>query len=81
VYKPGISKLVNNRVDYITAADNISSYRLTFQDEIFYRDRICSINPEAKKKPLRIVADLPWNLNKVYRARHPCWKRPTVPSI
>ncbi len=62
VYKPGISKLVNNRVDYITAADNISSYRLTFQDEIFYPGiEYVVVTPEAKKKPLRIVADLPWN--------------------
>jgi hypothetical protein len=62
VYKPGISKLVNNRVDYITAEDNISSYRLTFQDEIFYPGiEYVVLTPDAKKKPLRIVADLPWN--------------------
>jgi len=66
VYKPGISKLVNNRVDYITAADNISSYRISFQDEIFYPDiEYVVLTPEAKKKPLKIVADLPWRADQI----------------
>ena len=66
LYKLGISKLVNNRVDYITAADNASSYRLSFQDEIFYPDiEYIALTPDAKKKPLRIIPDLPWTSNQV----------------
>jgi hypothetical protein len=65
VYKPGISKLVDNRVDYITATDNVSSYRLSFQDEIFYPEiEYVILTPDAKKKPLKIVADLPWRADQ-----------------
>ena len=60
LYKLGISKLVNNRIDYITADDNVSSYRISFQDEIFYPDiEYVALTPQAKKKPLKIVPDYP----------------------
>jgi len=64
LYKLGISKLVNNRVDYITADDNHTSYRLSFQDEIFYPDiEYIALTSDAKKKPVSIVPDIPWREN------------------
>ena len=61
LYKIGISKIVNNRIDFITADDNQSSYRLSFQDEIFSPDiKYVAITQSAKKKPMKIIADHPW---------------------
>jgi len=61
IYKLGISKISNIRVDYVTADDNYSSYRLTFQDEIFYPGiEYVAISPSAKKKPLKIELDHSW---------------------
>ncbi len=61
LYKLGISKMVNSRIDYVTATDNYSSYRITFQDEIFYPDlEYVAITPSAKKRPIAIRADVPW---------------------
>ena len=64
LYKLGISKLVNNRIDFVTANDNVSSYRISFQDEIFYPGiEYIAVAPSAKKKPLNIKPDLPWKEN------------------
>ncbi len=62
LYKLGISKLVNNRIDYITADDdNYTSYRISFQDDIFYPDiEYVALTSDAKKKPVSIVPDTPW---------------------
>lgn len=61
LYKLGISKIVNNRIDFVTANDRVSSYRITFQDEIFYPGiEYIAISPSAKKKPISIIKDLPW---------------------
>jgi hypothetical protein len=61
VYKLGISKLVNGRTDEYTDPDNFRSYRVTFQDEIFYPDiEYVAITEAGKKKPLAIIEDLPW---------------------
>jgi hypothetical protein len=61
LYKLGISKMMNNRIDFVTTTDRVSSYRITFQDEIFYPDiEYVAIAPSAKKKPISIIKDLPW---------------------
>ena len=61
LYKLGISKIVNNRINYINADDNYNSYQIAFQDEIFYPDiEYVALTENKKKKPLEIVADNPW---------------------
>jgi hypothetical protein len=61
VYKLGVSKIVNGRVNYVTADDEHSSYRISFQDEIFYPDlEYVALTEDKKKKPLDIIADTPW---------------------
>jgi hypothetical protein len=70
VYKLGISKLVNARLDYHTAADDAyNSYRVSFQDEIFYPDlEYIALTPDQKKKPLNILDDRPWNVQGAYNS-------------
>jgi len=61
VYKLGVSKIVNGRIDYFSDEDNYSSYRMSIQDHIFYPDiEYIAITPDQKKKPLDIVTDEPW---------------------
>ncbi len=61
VYKLGVSKIVNGRVNYVTADDEYSSYRISFQDEVFYPDiEYIALTADKKKKPLDIIADTPW---------------------
>ncbi|MFC2089098.1 C25 family cysteine peptidase, partial [Calditrichota bacterium] len=62
VYKKGVSKIVNSRIDFYTNQDdNYSSYRLSFQDKIFYSGiEYIAITKDKKKKPISIVEDLPW---------------------
>ena len=61
VYKLGVSKIVNGRIDYYSDDDNFSSYRISFQDQIFYPDiKYIALTSDQKKKPLDIVADGPW---------------------
>jgi len=61
LYKLGVSKIVNSRIKYVTAEDEISSWQIAFQDEIFYPDiEYVALRENQKKKPLAIVADSPW---------------------
>ncbi len=51
VYKLGVSKIVNGRLDYYSDDDNFSSYRISFQDHIFYPDlEYIAYNPGSKEK-------------------------------
>lgn len=62
VYKKGVSKIVNSRIDFYTNQnDNYSSYRLSFQDQIFYSDiEYVALTSDKKKKPVAIIEDFPW---------------------
>jgi len=62
IYKKGVSKIVNNRVDWYTQPNsNFSSFRLSFQDEIFYSGiEYIALTKDKKKKPVSIVKDEPW---------------------
>ena len=62
LYKKGVSKIVNHRIDFYTDQnDNFSSYRLSFQDSIFYSGiEYIALTKDQKKKPLSIVRDNPW---------------------
>lgn len=62
IYKKGVSKIVNQRIDYYTDQDdNFSSYRVSFQDSIFYSNiEYVAITKDQKKKPIAIEEDLPW---------------------
>ena len=62
LYKKGVSKIVNHRIDFYTDQnDNISSYRLSFQDSIFYSGiEYVALTKDQKKKPLNIEQDNPW---------------------
>jgi hypothetical protein len=62
LYKKGVSKIVNHRIDFYTDhEDNFSSYRLSFQDSIFYSGiEYIALTKDQKKKPLYIEEDQPW---------------------
>jgi hypothetical protein len=61
LYKVGVSKIVNNRINYVTADDELSSYQIAFQDTIFYPNiEYIAVTEDRKKKPLDIVVDTPW---------------------
>jgi len=62
LYKKGVSKIVNHRIDFYTDQnDNFSSYRLSFQDSIFYSGiEYVALTQDQKKKPLSIEQDIPW---------------------
>jgi hypothetical protein len=61
VYKIGVSKIINGRVDYFKDVNNFSSYRLTIQDEIFDPDvEYVALTENEKKKPLYIEEFKPW---------------------
>jgi hypothetical protein len=61
LYKLGVSKIVNSRIKYITADDELSSYQIAFQDQIFYPDiEYVALTENKKKKPLDIIPDAPW---------------------
>jgi len=62
LYKKGVSKIVNNRIDwYKKPNSNYSSYRISFQDEIFYSGiEYIALTKNQKKKPLSIAPDEPW---------------------
>jgi len=62
LYKKGVSKIVNHRIDFYTDQnDNFSSYRLSFQDSIFYSGiEYVALTQDQKKKPISIEQDLPW---------------------
>jgi hypothetical protein len=61
LYKVGVSKIVNSRIKYTTADDEVSSYQIAFQDEIFYPDiEYIALTESNKKKPMDILIDTPW---------------------
>jgi len=61
LYKLGISKIVSGRISRITADDELTSYQIAFQDDIFYPDiEYVALTEDKKKKPLDIIPDEPW---------------------
>lgn len=61
VYKKGISKIKNTRIDFYQDIQNFSSYRVSFQDDVFYSGiEYVALTPNLKKSPLEIVPDFPW---------------------
>jgi hypothetical protein len=61
LYKLGVSKIVNSRIKYTTADDEVSSYQIAFQDEIFYPNiEYIALTENNKKQPLEIIIDTPW---------------------
>jgi peptidase C25-like protein/CARDB protein len=61
LYKKGVSKIVNHRIDYYTDPDNLKSYRISFQDSIFYSGiEYVALTKDQKKKPFGIEKDNPW---------------------
>jgi len=67
LYKKGISKIVNTRIDFHTNTnDNFSSYRVSFQDSIFYSGiEYIALSKDQKKKPVSIIEDKPWIPNAI----------------
>ncbi len=62
IYKNGISKIVNAQIDYHKDEQNYSSYRITFQDEIFDPDvEYIAVSESQKLKPESIVKSKNWN--------------------
>lgn len=67
IYKLGVSKIVNSQIDQITQ-DLVTSYRVTFQDEVFDPDvQYVAVTDDAKLKPLSIKAFKPWKADDPYR--------------
>lgn len=61
IYKNGVSKIVNSRIDYYTDDNGFRSYRVSFQDSIFYSGiEYVAITKNQKKKPIDIIPDNPW---------------------
>ncbi len=61
VYKIGISKIINSKIDFVTD-NHFSSYSVSFQDQIFDPNvQYVALTEEAKKKPLQIKKFIPWN--------------------
>ncbi len=62
VYKLGVSKIINGKVDYYTdTEDRESSYRITIQDEVIDPDiEYVAVTEKAKKKPVFITRMKPW---------------------
>ncbi len=64
VYKLGVSKIGNGRIDYFKNEVNRFSYRLTIQDEIFDpKTTYVAVTESGKKKPSYIKAFAPWKEN------------------
>ena len=67
IYKLGVSKIVNSQIDQITQ-DLVTSYRVTFQDEVFDTDvQYVAVTDDAKLKPQSIKAFKPWKADDPYR--------------
>lgn len=61
IYKKGISKIVNFRIDAENVGDSIS-YKVSFQDNLTSDDvEFIAITSDKKKKPLRIERDQPFD--------------------
>lgn len=62
VYKKGISKIVNFRLDGNSATGNSDRYKITFQDNV-QTDEVeyIALTSDLKKKPLRIERDKPYD--------------------
>ncbi len=61
VYKLGVSKILNGRIDYYEDNQRFSSYRVTFQDKIYQPDqRYIAVEEGAKLKPYAIEPYRSW---------------------
>ncbi len=68
IYKLGLSKIVNGKIDFYTDQSQYSSYRVTFQDQIFDPDvEYIAITDDAKKKPISIEKYDVWKENEPQR--------------
>ncbi len=68
LYKLGISKVVNGQIEYFTDDSRFSSYKLTFQDQIFDQSvEYVAVTESAKKKPLSIKPYEPWKQDNPLR--------------
>lgn len=67
IYKKGISKIVNFRIDVETINDT-NLYKISFQDNVPSGDiEYVALTPDRKKKPLRIEKDLPFDPEAPFR--------------
>ncbi len=66
VYKLGVSKIVNMRVDVHTDnTDQLTSYRVSFQDDVFDpKIEYVALTDEQKKKPLSITEYKSWKRDR-----------------
>jgi len=61
VYKLGVSKVLNGKVDYYEDSQRFTSYRIIFQDKVYNSDqRYIAVTENAKLKPLSIEPYKPW---------------------
>lgn len=61
IYKIGVSKILNAKIDYYEDNQRYTSYRVTFQDKIFQPDqRYIAVEESAKLKPYAIEPYRSW---------------------